>query len=183
MTESVSPASREVGERIRQIRERRGLTMKAFGDAIGVSHSFVSVVERGLNRPSMELLQGLARAFAANVNWVLTGQGPVFISAIEAPAAAPPTAPVPPGARAPDEDRKPAHPPEYYRDLVERLKDMLLERAERVGVPEREERAVFRLRAVFRSGNEGDIALAEGLLERLAPSESSERPTAGAKSA
>lgn len=65
----------EVGARVRAVRKELGLTTRAFGKAIGVSHSFVSVVERGLNRPSMELLRGLAEQYQVDLNWLLTGRG------------------------------------------------------------------------------------------------------------
>ena len=50
----------DVGNRIRTRRHGRGLTLKELGGECGLSHPFLSQVERGLARPSLETLTAIA---------------------------------------------------------------------------------------------------------------------------
>jgi len=52
----------EYGRAIERIRERRGMTREALARASGVSYSYLSEVERGLKRPSTDVLVKLATA-------------------------------------------------------------------------------------------------------------------------
>ena len=52
----------ELGRRIRSIRERRGLSLRAVAEEAGVSESFLSQVERGVASPSVASLRGIAEA-------------------------------------------------------------------------------------------------------------------------
>ena len=45
----------DLGARVRALRRERGLTLKGLGRLAGLSHPFLSQVERGLARPSVEL--------------------------------------------------------------------------------------------------------------------------------
>jgi transcriptional regulator with XRE-family HTH domain len=56
-----------VGGRIRQRRQARGLTLKKLGSACALSHPFLSQVERGLARPSVETLAAIADALDTTV--------------------------------------------------------------------------------------------------------------------
>jgi transcriptional regulator with XRE-family HTH domain len=47
---------------VRALRRERGLTLKALGQRAGLSHPFLSQVERGLARPSMVSVQRIASA-------------------------------------------------------------------------------------------------------------------------
>ena len=51
-----------IGPRIRAYRLERGMTLKQLGAATGLSHPFLSQVERGLARPSVRSIAGIARA-------------------------------------------------------------------------------------------------------------------------
>jgi len=57
----------ELGRRIRTIRERRGLSLRAVADAAGVSESFLSQVERGVASPSVASLRGIAEALQESI--------------------------------------------------------------------------------------------------------------------
>lgn len=48
------------GPRIRRRRERSGLGLRAFADAVGVSPSHLSRIERGLRAPQPEVLALIA---------------------------------------------------------------------------------------------------------------------------
>ena len=51
-----------LGAQVRALRRERGLTLKALGQRAGLSHPFLSQVERGLARPSLESVQRIAGA-------------------------------------------------------------------------------------------------------------------------
>ncbi|MFI8592899.1 helix-turn-helix domain-containing protein [Microbacterium sp. NPDC078428] len=55
-------ASRRLGACIRQLRQRRGLTLVRLAEATGLSHPFLSQLERGLAQPSLSSLRRIAVA-------------------------------------------------------------------------------------------------------------------------
>lgn len=52
----------EIGNRIRQYREKKKLTQKQLADLIGVSNSRVSNWEKGINRPDADIIADICRA-------------------------------------------------------------------------------------------------------------------------
>jgi len=64
------------GDRIAAVREYKALNQKQFSDAIGVSRSFLSEVENGKSKPSIEMLSGIAGRYGdIDTDWLLTGNG------------------------------------------------------------------------------------------------------------
>ena len=61
-----------LGERVRQLRTARGLTLKQFGAATGLSHGFLSQLERNLARPSMSTLNDIAGALGVSPGTLLS---------------------------------------------------------------------------------------------------------------
>lgn len=57
----------ELGRRIRTLRERRGLSLRAVSGSAGVSESFLSQVERGVASPSVASLRGIAEALQESI--------------------------------------------------------------------------------------------------------------------
>jgi len=51
-----------LGARVRELRHERGLTLKGLGGEAGLSHPFLSQLERGLARPSVGSVERIARA-------------------------------------------------------------------------------------------------------------------------
>ena len=60
-----------VGARIRQIRERTGLSQEALAAEAGIDRSYMSGVERGRRNFSMLKLQALAKALRVPVRDIL----------------------------------------------------------------------------------------------------------------
>jgi transcriptional regulator with XRE-family HTH domain len=78
-----------LGDRIRQLRHARGLTLKQLGEATSLSHAFLSQVERGRSRPSMTTLGEIAAALGISTPILMTqtSSGFVhFVRSAEAPA-------------------------------------------------------------------------------------------------
>jgi transcriptional regulator with XRE-family HTH domain len=64
---SSTGAASELGARVRELRRERGLTLKGLGRLAGLSHPFLSQVERGLARPSLISVQRIADALGVPV--------------------------------------------------------------------------------------------------------------------
>ena len=73
-----------VGERIRIVRESKGLTQDQLAAAAGISKSFVSEVENGKRNVSAQNLLRIANAMEASVEYLLRGGS---LAAQEEPAA------------------------------------------------------------------------------------------------
>ncbi|HEY7073831.1 MAG TPA: XRE family transcriptional regulator [Solirubrobacteraceae bacterium] len=56
-----------IGARVRVLRRERGLTLKALGARAGLSHPFLSQLERGLARPSLGSIERIAAALGVPV--------------------------------------------------------------------------------------------------------------------
>lgn len=65
--------------RIRAVREKLKLKQADCANQLGISQSFLSIVESGKRKPSFELLCSLLTRFNVDLTWVLTGQGKMFI--------------------------------------------------------------------------------------------------------
>lgn len=63
----------EINKRVKQVRERVGLTQKEFAAKIGVSRSFLSEIEAGKVKPSVEALIGIVTRFQIDPYWLLIG--------------------------------------------------------------------------------------------------------------
>ena len=48
------------GERLRSIRQERPLTQEEFAELLGISVDLLSLIERGINAPSFEVLEQMA---------------------------------------------------------------------------------------------------------------------------
>ena len=57
----------DLGARVRSLRRSRGLTLKGLGRLAGLSHPFLSQVERGLARPSVSSVERIAAALDVSV--------------------------------------------------------------------------------------------------------------------
>lgn len=76
------------GERIRQIREKRGMTQDQLSEAAGISKGFLSDVENNNKNISSQALLRIANALGASVDYLL--QGVVRESAQREPIVIPP---------------------------------------------------------------------------------------------
>ena len=58
--------------RIKETREDKRLTQKAFAQEIGIKQGFVSAIEKG-KKPSLETIVKIASVFELDLNWLITG--------------------------------------------------------------------------------------------------------------
>jgi transcriptional regulator with XRE-family HTH domain len=57
-----------LGEKLRTLRKRRGLTVRQLGDRLGVDHSHITKIETGENIPSLPLAIKIADFFGISVD-------------------------------------------------------------------------------------------------------------------
>lgn len=68
-------ADRRLGAAVREMRHARGLTLVQMAAAAGLSHPFLSQLERGLARPSMRSLFQIAEALGTTQQALLAAAG------------------------------------------------------------------------------------------------------------
>lgn len=66
---------KKLGQRIAALRKKQGLTQEALAEVIGCSVEFISLVERGVNAPSVAGLEGFADALKVEVRDLFTFVG------------------------------------------------------------------------------------------------------------
>ncbi len=63
---------KKFGERLREIRLGRRMTQEQFAEALNISVDFLSLIERGLNAPSFETLDRIAKRLKLSVAELFT---------------------------------------------------------------------------------------------------------------
>lgn len=71
----------ETGKRIRHVRGQD--PQKEFAKRLGYSPSYLSEVESGKTKPSLELLVRISQITNYSLHWLLTGEGPMFLELSE----------------------------------------------------------------------------------------------------
>ncbi|MDP9494981.1 MAG: helix-turn-helix domain-containing protein [Actinomycetota bacterium] len=82
----------DLGDFIRQQRERANLSLRRLADSAGISNPYLSQIERGIRKPSAEILSRLSRALEISANSLYSKAGlmdgdlqsPTVFEAIEA---------------------------------------------------------------------------------------------------
>lgn len=64
-----------IGERIKELRKSKGLTLEKFGAAVRIKAQSVSKLEKGENNPSGQTISLICREFRVNETWLRTGEG------------------------------------------------------------------------------------------------------------
>lgn len=63
-------AAVSIGDKIREVREKRGITLRALAEEAGVSESLVSQIERGRVAPSLDTLMAIVGALDIDLEWL-----------------------------------------------------------------------------------------------------------------
>jgi transcriptional regulator with XRE-family HTH domain len=71
--EAVTKEAEMFGGRVRELREKAGLTQEKLAQAANLTTSFVSTVERGLKTPSLSTILKLARGLKVDGAELLSG--------------------------------------------------------------------------------------------------------------
>ena len=65
-----------IGNRMRELRKTKRMTLVALGKATGLSVGFLSQVERDLSSPSIKALHDIARVLGVNISWFFEENDP-----------------------------------------------------------------------------------------------------------
>lgn len=68
------------GERVIEFRKHLKLSQETLGEAINMSRGNISKIESGKLEPSKGFLYAMKNCFAANPDWIKTGEGDMFIA-------------------------------------------------------------------------------------------------------
>ena len=83
------PKYLSIGNRIMQIRNKKGLSQLRFAQIVGISRSFLSELEGGITKPSMPILYTIEYKFSFRHEWILTGDEPIFVNDLNPPVMMP----------------------------------------------------------------------------------------------
>jgi transcriptional regulator with XRE-family HTH domain len=75
----VSKDELSLGVRLKKCRKSLNLTQDEFGKKLSVTHGFISRIENNNNAMGAEFLYELNRQLNVNINWLLAGDGPMFL--------------------------------------------------------------------------------------------------------
>lgn len=67
-----------IGERIAARRKELGITGRQIKEATGISTGNLSGIEKGSSLPSATALIGLSKILNCSIDWILTGETPIF---------------------------------------------------------------------------------------------------------
>ena len=73
----------KMGERIKNVRKRSGLTQEEFADRIGFHKNQVHYVEVGKSYPSDDFLWKVSSRFNISIDWLKTGTGDMAVEPID----------------------------------------------------------------------------------------------------
>lgn len=66
------------GERVKQIRKEKKLTLERFGEKVGVTKQTISRIENGINALTEQMILSICREFNVNEEWLRAGKGDMF---------------------------------------------------------------------------------------------------------
>jgi transcriptional regulator with XRE-family HTH domain len=69
--------------RFADIRRGKKLNRKQFADSLGINQSVAGDIELGKREPSRNVLIQLAKIHHVNINWLLTGEGSMFLPSLQ----------------------------------------------------------------------------------------------------
>lgn len=68
-----------MNERIKEVRKKLNLTLKEFGEKLGVQSAAISKLEKGHVNPTEQMIKSICREFNVNETWLRTGEGEMFV--------------------------------------------------------------------------------------------------------
>jgi SOS-response transcriptional repressor LexA len=72
-----------IGDRFKELRDNLRFNQSGLAKSIDANPSIISDIERGEKEPSKKIISALILKFKANSNWLLTGEGDMFIKPSE----------------------------------------------------------------------------------------------------
>src|ERR1035437_3135065 len=80
MSEQKIKSLNNIGERLREIRLQSALNVSELSRMISIPYKSISNYEKGERKPTVEYLALISEHLSANLEWLLFGKGPMFIT-------------------------------------------------------------------------------------------------------
>ncbi|URL01035.1 helix-turn-helix transcriptional regulator [Avibacterium sp. 20-126] len=71
-----------ISDRLKQVMDAKNLNIKAFSEASEIPYRSVQNYLREEREPNVDALLKVSRSLNVNINWLLTGEGEMFLSSI-----------------------------------------------------------------------------------------------------
>lgn len=71
------------GERVKEVRKFKKMSMEQFGERLGVQKSAISKIEKGDRSLTEQMLKAICREFNINEEWLRTGDGDMLLKLSE----------------------------------------------------------------------------------------------------
>jgi transcriptional regulator with XRE-family HTH domain len=62
-----------MNERIKQLRINKNMTQTALGDVMGIGQKAVSLIEKGINKPTVSQIEVLSEFFGVSTDYIIKG--------------------------------------------------------------------------------------------------------------
>ncbi|MHB9074614.1 MAG: helix-turn-helix domain-containing protein [Desulfobaccales bacterium] len=73
---------KDIGKRLKEFRESLNMDQQSFAQSVGLSgRDTISKWERGLHYPSADILAIMRKKYLLNVDWLVSGEGEMLLSA------------------------------------------------------------------------------------------------------
>ena len=72
--DNVEVIEKTIGQRIKELREARGLSQEKFGKRVGVTQQYVGALESGKRNPGPALVFMIAKKFGTSEAWIKEGK-------------------------------------------------------------------------------------------------------------
>lgn len=72
-----------MNKRLRELRNKLGLSQKEFGERIGITQSHVASLESGRRDLSDRNIQFISEIWGVNGDWIKTGKGEMFLNLVD----------------------------------------------------------------------------------------------------
>lgn len=69
---------KEIGDRLKAIRNELGITQQEFADGLGIQRGTVANYEIGKNKPIAAIIKMICEKYSINKKWLETGEGDMF---------------------------------------------------------------------------------------------------------
>ncbi len=142
-------------ERLKKVRAILGFSQGELAESLGITQNIISFCESGKRELSKSVLLKISEKFNVNINWLLTGQGEMFLSKSEKGGVAEPIEPYKgfiPSVVIPVLARVPAGFPEEIQDEV-------IEYITVPGVPKKSYAVIVKGESMAPTIKEGDYAI------------------------
>jgi transcriptional regulator with XRE-family HTH domain len=73
----------QLGVRFKTIREKLNLKQRELAEALGISSSYLSEIEKDKKRPGFNILLKLFDRYKINLNWLIANEGELFCDSLQ----------------------------------------------------------------------------------------------------